>query len=288
MRQSQQPPDLAVSDDRKYKPIIGSWAEEKYKLLWCYADLFATSMKSKWDKLTYVDLFSGAGHARIRYSTRVVLGSPLLALTVKDPFDSYIFCDRDPKCISALRERVKATKSEAEVHFVQADANKAVKELLDVLPSYGLGKSVLGFCFADPQKLSDLHFETIATLADRFMDFLVHIPAMDPIRNQTLYCEPGNPSVERFVGNPNWLEAWAAAGPQIGFDLFVARCFAESMQSLGYKHDDVENPVLVRSDEKNVPLYRLAFFSRHQLGQKFWEETKKWSDPQLKLFKEPK
>ena len=60
------------------------------------------------------------------------------------------------------------------------------------------------------------------------------------------------------------------------------------MQSLGYKHDDIENPVLVRSDEKNVPLYRLVFFSRHRLGQKFWEETKKWSDPQLKLFKEPK
>lgn len=288
MRQSQQPPDLAVYDDDKYKPIIGSWAEEKYRLLWCYADLFATSMKSKWDKLTYVDLFSGAGHARIRYSTRVVLGSPLLALMVKDPFDSYVFCDRDPKCILALRERVKATKPEAEVHFVQADANKAVKKLLDVLPSYGPDTRVLGFCFADPQKLSDLQFETIATLADRFMDFLVHIPAMDPIRNEALYCNPKNRTVERFVGNPNWREAWAVGGPRIDFDLFVARCFAESMRSRGYDHTDIEYPVLVRSNEKNVPLYRLVFFSRHPLGKKFWEETRKWSDAQLRLFEEPK
>ena len=59
---SQRPRDLAVPDDGQYKPKIGGWAEEKYGLLWCYADLFATSMKSKWDKLTYVDLFSGAGH----------------------------------------------------------------------------------------------------------------------------------------------------------------------------------------------------------------------------------
>ena len=288
MRMSQRPRDLAVPDDGQYKPKIGGWAEEKYGLLWCYADLFATSMKSKWDKLTYVDLFSGAGHARIRYSTRVVLGSPLLALTVKDPFDSYVFCDRNPKCISALREHVKAMKPTAEVHFVQADVNETVKELLDVLPSYGPGKSVLGFCFADPQKLSDLHFKTIATLADRFMDFLVHIPAMDPIRNEALYCNPENQTVERFVGNSNWREAWEVEEPRIGFDLFIARCFAESMQSMGYKHADIDDPVLVRSDEKNVPLYRLVFFSRHRLGQKFWKETKKWSDPQLKLFKEPK
>jgi three-Cys-motif partner protein len=277
-----------VPDDGQYKPIIGSWAEEKYRLLWCYADLFATSMKSKWDKLTYVDLFSGAGYARIRQSTRVLLGSPLLALTVKDPFDSYVFCDCDPKCISALRERVKAMKPAAEVHFVQADANEAVNEILGILPRYGPGTSVLGFCFADPQKLSDLQFETIATLADRFMDFLVHIPAMDPIRNEALYCNPENRTVERFVGNPNWREAWAVTRPRIGFDLFVARCFAESMRSRGYDHTDIEEPVLVRSSEKNVPLYRLVFFSRHQLGQEFWKETKKWSDPQMRLFKEPK
>jgi three-Cys-motif partner protein len=288
MPKSKKPPDLEIPDDGKYKPEIGSWAEEKYRLLWCYADLFATSMKSKWDKLTYVDLFSGAGYAQIRGSKRVVLGSPLLALTVKNPFDSYVFCDREPNCILALRERVNVMKPKAEVHFVQADANEAVKDILEVLPRYGPDTRVLGFCFADPQKLSDLKFETIAVLAERFMDFLVHIPAMDPMRNEGLYSRPENRAVECFVGNPNWRESWAVTDSRIGFDLFVARCFAESMQSLGYKHADIEEPVLVRSSGKNLPLYYLIFFSRHPLGQEFWKETKKWSDPQLKLFKESK
>jgi three-Cys-motif partner protein len=284
MLKSQRPPDIAVPDDGKYKPKIGSWAEKKYRLLWCYANLFSTSMKSKWDKLTYVDLFSGAGYAQIRESTRIVLGSPLLALTVKNPFDSYIFCDREPKCILALKERVDAMKSNAEVHLVQADANKAVKDILEALPPYGTDTHVLGFCFADPQKLSDLQFKTIATLADRFMDFLVHIPAMDPIRNEVLYNRPENRVVECFVGYPSWRESWDVTDSRISFDLFVARCFAESMQSLGYKYGDIKEPVLVRSSEKNLRLYYLAFFSRHPLGQEFWKETKKWSDPQLKLF----
>ena len=41
---------------------------------------------------------------------------------------------------------------------------------------------------------------------------------------------------------------------------------------------------LVRSTDKNLPLYHLAFFSRHPLGQKLWREAVKSSNPQRDLF----
>jgi hypothetical protein len=53
------------------------------------------------------------------------------------------------------------------------------------------------------------------------------------------------------------------------------------MEQLGYRDRAAEKTQLIRSTEKNLPLYRLAFFSRHALGEQFWKEAKKYSYPQL-------
>jgi hypothetical protein len=37
---------------------------------------------------------------------------------------------------------------------------------------------------------------------------------------------------------------------------------------------------LVRSDDKNLPLYYLALFSRHQTALKLWEEVLKYGTDQ--------
>lgn len=41
---------------------------------------------------------------------------------------------------------------------------------------------------------------------------------------------------------------------------------------------------MVRSIGKNLPLYRLGFFSRHERGEAFWREVKKYSTSQLGLL----
>jgi hypothetical protein len=40
----------------------------------------------------------------------------------------------------------------------------------------------------------------------------------------------------------------------------------------------------VRSDEKNLPLYHLALFSRSSRAYDFWNEVLEYSDDQQKLF----
>lgn len=56
------------------------------------------------------------------------------------------------------------------------------------------------------------------------------------------------------------------------------------MRTMGYIYSGTEETVQIRSTEKNLPLYHLAFFSRHKLGEKFWKEAKKYSNDQLGLF----
>jgi hypothetical protein len=55
------------------------------------------------------------------------------------------------------------------------------------------------------------------------------------------------------------------------------------MKRLGFKYDGLADMKLMRG-AKNVPLYHLAFFSRHDLGMKLWREAVKSSDPQRNLF----
>ena len=41
---------------------------------------------------------------------------------------------------------------------------------------------------------------------------------------------------------------------------------------------------MVRSDEKNLPLYYLALFSRHETAYKFWDDVLKYGTDQMNSF----
>lgn len=275
--------DLRAEEDGLEMPDVGSWAEEKYRHFWTYADVFSSSMKRIWHKRVYIDLFCATGKARNRDTGRVLYSSPLLALKVNTPFDRYIFCDYNPECLAALSERVRTTHPEADVVYIPGDANANTDRILAAMPPFGPDNKVLGFCFADPFRLQDLQFSTIRALAARYMDFLIHIPAGETLRNEAIYLDPSCRIVDNFLGKEEWRELWRAQRGGMRFDLFVSNLSCDQMGSLGYR-GKVEECVMVRSTEKNLPLYRLGFFSRSELGERFWKQTKKYSKDQLDLF----
>ena len=57
---------VSVEDDGLVAPEVGRWAEEKYRLISLYDELFASGMKYKWDQRVYIDLYSAAGISRIK------------------------------------------------------------------------------------------------------------------------------------------------------------------------------------------------------------------------------
>jgi three-Cys-motif partner protein len=97
---------ITVADDGLLLNPIGPWAEDKYRYVGMYAEMFATGMKNRWPYRAYLDLFSGPGYSKVRDTGRVVLGSPLIALSLPDPFDAYVFADENPAALEALRIRV--------------------------------------------------------------------------------------------------------------------------------------------------------------------------------------
>jgi three-Cys-motif partner protein len=276
-----EPPTLV--DDGLVTEEIGDWGQEKYRLLSLYAQMFAASMKNKWNCRVYIDLFSGSGRSRIKGTNRIVAGSPLVTLGVDPTFDKYIFCEKDPDKLSALKTRVSRDYRNASVDFQPGDANVKIAEILQKIPNYAKDFKVLSFCFVDPYNLKDLAFDTIDRLSKLFVDFLVLIATdMDAARNVSKYELPQSDVVERFLGVPAWRDEWQVAKDRReGFSSYLMQRFSDQMEDRGYIRAPIGETKLVRSTEKNLPLYRLAFFSRHQRGKSFWEQAKNYSDNQL-------
>jgi three-Cys-motif partner protein len=274
-----------LSDDGLEIPDVGSWGEQKYRLVSNYATMFSTAMKEKWDWRIYIDLFAGAGRARIRNTNRIIPASPMLALNVPHRFNLYIFCEKKKKNIEALKERVSRDYAGVNSEFLLGDANQLVDQVLQLLPQPRPGLKTLGFCFADPFGLENLSFTTIRRLASRFMDFLVLIPTgMDASRNISHYLNPSNQIVERFLDLPTWRNEWHQAELKgENFGIYLTNAFGRQMAAMGYIYSGIDKTEQIRSTDKNLPLYRLAFFSRHKLGEKFWKESRKYSNDQLDL-----
>jgi three-Cys-motif partner protein len=277
-----------VDDDGLPAPEVGEWAEDKYRRVHLYAKLFTRSMRGKWDRLVYLDLFAGAGRSRVRQTSRLLPGSPTLALTLDPPFDRYVFCEQAPDLLDALAERVSRDFPARSVTIVPGDVNERVEALVRALPSPG--ERALTFCFVDPYSFKNLDFSTLRTLATRPrppIDFLVLIPTgYDATRNQWIYTEPDRTRVlDRFLGKSDFRERWPAAQARgIPFERFVTDAFGAAMQRLDYIYDGTRETDVIKMPVKNVPLYRLALFSRHRLGAKFWREVKKYAPDQRSLF----
>lgn len=263
-------PDGLVTQD------VGLWSEDKYALVALYATLFSSGMKNKWLNRVYIDLYAGAGVSNIRGTNRLVYGSPLLALTVSDSFNKYIFCEEDPEKLEALKVRSEKLRPNSDVTFVLGDCDEKIDEIVAAVP-----RGALTFCFVDPYDLG-IRFKTIEKLATLRADFLVLLALqMDAARNRFNYFAEGSTKVADLLNDPAWRNRWAAAEKSgQTFPGFLADEFKAKMKALHYLPPP---PMRDIKDGRRV-LYRLGIFSRSQRAYDFWEEVRTYSTSQRNLF----
>jgi three-Cys-motif partner protein len=264
-------------------PERGSYTEDKYDFIRLYCALFSSGMRYKWKgKRVYIDLYAGSGKCRIKGTNKVLLGSPLIALSMDVPFDRYIFCESDQTKMSALKQRVERLHSLSEIHWVPRDCNGSVEQI-----SALIDRDNLVLCLVDPNDC-DIHQDTLKTLSQtaRGVDFLCLLATgMDAKRAASYYLQPENTKLDDMLGNAEWRNRWPAE-EQRGEDFgkFLALEFAQSMQQLGYRKTEIADMKLIKLLGKNVPLYYLALFSKHPKAFEFWAQVLKYAGPQRGLF----
>lgn len=263
---------------------VGDWAESKYRLVEEYAALFAETMKGKWHT-SYIDLFAGAGRARLKDTGVGVDTCATRALSIEPSFDSYLFCDLDSAKIEALERRVGISNPSSRVRFLNGDANDIAPELEAILRPLRRNRRVLSFCVLDPYRIRNLKFSTIRGLARFRMDFLILIPShMDINRNESHYLAKGHRNLSDFLGSDTWDEEWSRLKSRPRFGNYIADYFSRQMADLGYSFGGFRESQLVRHTSTSAPLYRLGFFSRSPLGEKFWRIAQSRIEKQRMLF----
>jgi three-Cys-motif partner protein len=277
-------PIITVEDDGLIIPEVGVWGETKYKLVGGYCEIFSTGMKNKWGKLVYIDLFAGAGYAKIKGTNRILKSSALIALSVNHQFDKYIFCEESEEKLNALKIRVEKEFPEADVEYVLGDSNKNIDEILSKVPKHSVNESVLRFCFVDPFSLN-LNFETIERLSKvGKVDFLILLALlMDANRNFIYYIEENSTKIDKFIKNTNWRQPFKNGEIHSSdFIKYLSDQYDLNMKALGYVEPVDKHRVKI--DDKNIPLYYLAFYSKNPKGNEFYKKVEKYLSIQQTLF----
>ncbi len=274
-------PEIEIEPDGLYTPEVREWSLIKYKLVGTYCDIFTSGMKSKWDQLVYIDLYAGAGHAKVIEKKRVYKNSAFIAMSLPNPFSKYILCEQDPQRFEALSKRIKQNYSHLNVSLIFGDCNKNIELVKKEIPSFKKGNTLLPFCFVDPYSLN-LKFETIKTIGGNLMDFLIlQALHMDANRNFENYINEENTVISDYLGLQNWREDFEIEGKnnRKNFVKFIADTYQKQMALLGYQ--TTKHMHQIRSNEKNLPLYYLAFYSKHPRGEDFFKKVEKRVTPQL-------
>jgi three-Cys-motif partner protein len=212
------------------------------------------------------------------------MSSALIALSVNHKFNKYIFCEEDEACSVALRARVERHFPEANVEFIKGDSNKNVEDVIKAIPKHSKDEKVLRFCFVDPFSLN-LKFNTIKKLATvGKIDFLILLALhMDGNRNLFNYISDNQNKVDEFINHTSWREPFKNGKlASKDFIKYLADKYDQNMKALDYMEPVKKQ--LVKIDDINVPLYYLAFYSKHERGNDFYKKVEKYLSPQQSLF----
>ena len=271
-----------VAGDNLCTPAIKEHSLEKIHVHNRIARMFATAMRSKWDNLAYIGLYSGSGHARLA-NGKTVETSALGVLRQPDLFSHYVYVDADADCTAALEQRIRAIDPPAKWTVLTGNVNDSVKAVRNALPRFGPGNTLLSFCFVDPFDIR-IRFRTLHGLSDLQLDFLILLmTGNDARRNfEAYYNDEDDTRIAELLDDRDWRTEYRTQHTR-NVVQFIIRKFDQRMQRERYLPAlNSTHPVKVAG--KGVHLYDLAYYSKHPLGKHFWKAACRSLTPQQELF----
>lgn len=253
---------LIADPDGLLSRVITMHSADKDHFAHYYADIVGTGMRHKW-KLAWVELFAGPGSLFNVDTERFEPGSPMRALDIRRPFDTYVFADLDPACVASLQHRLGAKPG---VHVLEGNANDAL--LHDQVRAL-VATDHLVVLYCDPEGL-DLHFSTIKFFAERYahLDLLLNLPVRGAIR----YLRAGHTDKVSKILNTDDPQTLVAEGTGREWGPSVRTTFERQLQALGYRHFETQT---IRSHAKNTEQYDLLLASRNPKAAEFFREAQR-------------
>jgi hypothetical protein len=124
----------------------GPWTEIKLDAVEYYLECYTKALKYAGFNLWYIDAFAGSGDreslretggifegAPIETIRETLAGSARRALSVRPPFDHYVFIEKDEIRCEALAE-TKAENPDVDIRIIRGEANEELQELVKAEP----------------------------------------------------------------------------------------------------------------------------------------------------------
>lgn len=170
------------------KRFGGQWSDAKLTALSAYLEAYTQALKNTPFKLAYIDAFAGAGLRDVKEAERGWFdtefieedqqyrhGSPLIALSNKPNFQTFIFIEKDAASLKKLQEQVETLPEakDRDINFLRGDANTQLQALMK--RNWSGSRAV---AFLDPFAL-EVNWDTIEHIAKtEAVDMWLLFPAM--------------------------------------------------------------------------------------------------------------
>ncbi len=191
-------------------------------------------------------------------------GSPFVALNYD--FASYHFVEEDPSLFAALKKRTDNHLKRDLIHLYDRSWIALAKE-----GAFSFPPATLVVAFVDPTGISQLPMSA--------MQMLMRIPRVDLlvtiqyrlgiVLNAPQFTRSGSDDtvLDQFLGSSKWRSWPVRDSSELG--RMAVDAFCKEVEADGF-----QNARHVSVPESN-PLYRFAYFSRHNLGTSFWNKILK-------------
>jgi three-Cys-motif partner protein len=259
-----------VGEDGLLREIVGDWALEKHERLKRYVDISRHArrkfLSGRSASASYIDLFSGTGQCRIRDTTTVIDGSPLVAFRAAhkggQAFTQIHLGDINPEAVMAAQARIAAIGGTATAQV--GTSEDVAHDIVRQVSPYGLH-----FALLDPYKLESLSFQTIRVLSDlKHVDMLLHVSAMDLQRNLDSYVDSTATTLDEFA--PGWRAAVHLNRSRPAARAALLNYWCDLIEKLGFARPRYD----LITGSKNQRLYWLAFVSREPIANDFWDKIR--------------
>lgn len=265
-------PDLIVERGPQNKGV-GAWVpNQKHTILADYVGAARGAM-ARWPNRVFIDTFCGPGRIQVEGEKITRDGGSMVAWRRSvwggSPYTHMFVGDLDGDRASACAQRL--TKAGATATAFVGPAHKTVHQMVEQVP---VGSLCLAYI--DPYNLEYLSMEIIEALAKlKNVDFAVHFSIMDLIRNVDFELDPARARFDDAA--PGWREKLKNHGKSTLAPAFF-NYWCEHIRGLGF---DISQEMPLVHNNTGHPIYRLVFFTRHDLPTKLWGDIAKGSNHNL-------
>lgn len=261
---------------------IPRYGDKKLRYVSKYIYAYSKIISKRFPRFWYMETGSGPGVCCVKNTTRMVLGTPLLALTNEPPFTGVRLIELKKRQAHALRERIRDHYPGVEADDVvrTGNCNELTSNVLSEIPE---NDPVL--LFVDSEGL-EVKWQSVIVPASRrrHIDMLINFPYENAIHRNICKIVPGSEferKIDGFMPNSKWrkcIQEKYSEGHVCNEPL--RECFIgvyeDGLRELGMRYVVKSPPI---RNKRNTAVYSFVFATKYEVAAKVMSDIFEKPEP---------